>query len=291
MFKMKDLEEAVANSKGALVINNEEFLDILNISNISSPSSFKVFGYCEHIKDHSRERIYPGEDYKDCSDYFVDTTSYVVSASECHTFSNDVEFSNYLFCPIVEKLVGPDEYRKAVFLDRDGVINIDHGYVYQPEKLDLIPGVIDFLQICEASNILKLVVTNQAGVARGLFTEADVAHFHDVICERLSKEGITIDAIEIAPYHFQNGHGDYKKHSFTRKPGIAMVYKHLYRFSVDLSQSWMIGDKPSDILNIDLLNYLLLRGDYNLSPYDSMVYDDFEGIKTYLFSLDFLHQA
>jgi len=291
IFQSVDLDIALSEAQGALVINSIEYLDVFNLSNMDMKSSFRVYGYFDYIKDTGQDRVYPHEDHADCADYFLDTGSYVLSLEDSKKTQESQDLEHKVLCPIVKELKSPDSYSRAVFLDRDGVINIDHGYVYEPAKLEFIEGVTDFLKECQRSDILKLVVTNQAGVARGLFSEKEVAEFHQVICDRLKDQGVIIDGIEIAPYHFKNGHGDYKKHSFTRKPGIAMVFKHLYRFHVDLSSSWMIGDKPSDILNIDLLNYLLLRGEYNLSPYDNMIFDSFEEIKTYLFSLDFLHQA
>lgn len=127
---------------------------------------------------------------------------------------------------------------KAVFLDRDGTINVDYGYVYQYEKFEYIDGVTETLKKLQQMGYLLIVITNQSGVARGYFTEEDVKSLHQKMCEDLEKQGITITDIYYCP-HLTG--------CTCRKPQLELFYRAAADHNVDLSRSIAIGDKIRDL--------------------------------------------
>lgn len=137
--------------------------------------------------------------------------------------------------------------RKAVFLDRDGVINVDHGYVVDPAALVLVEGAAAAIRRLNAAGYLVVVVTNQSGVARGYFTEADVERFHQHLRERLAASGAQIDAIYTAPHHPDAVVAAYRGDHPDRKPRPGMILRALADLGIARSGSFLIGDKPSDI--------------------------------------------
>ncbi len=140
-----------------------------------------------------------------------------------------------------------DAPRPAVFLDRDGTINVDHGYVHRVEDLELIEGAAEAIAALNRAGKLVLVVTNQSGVARGLYTEVDVARFHEAMSEALAGEGAHVDAFYHCPNHPTEGIGRYRIDSRDRKPGTGMFDRARADFAIDVAASWMVGDKLDDM--------------------------------------------
>jgi D-glycero-D-manno-heptose 1,7-bisphosphate phosphatase len=136
----------------------------------------------------------------------------------------------------------------SVFLDRDGVINEEVNYLRHPEQLKLIPGAAQAIRKLNLHQIPVIVVTNQAGVARGYFTEADVQLVHNALSEMLAVEGATINCYYYCPYHPTAGIGKYLLNSDWRKPQAGMLYQGAADFNLDLSRCYIVGDKASDIL-------------------------------------------
>lgn len=129
--------------------------------------------------------------------------------------------------------------RKCIFLDRDGVINVDFvDYVYTIEKFAFIDGVQEALQSFKASDYLIIIITNQSGVVKGIYNLEDVMKVHEYIQEN---SGRVIDDIYIAPYH------ENWTSSLTRKPNTLMWERAIAKYDIDVSQSWMVGDKPRDL--------------------------------------------
>ena len=135
----------------------------------------------------------------------------------------------------------------ALFLDRDGVINVDHGYVYRPEDFEFIDGVFELCRTARGLGYLLIVITNQAGIGRGYYSEADYHLLTDWMRNIFSREGITVDGIYFCPYHPEHGVGEYKTDSGCRKPAPGMLLQAAIEHHIDLGRSVLIGDKESDI--------------------------------------------
>lgn len=136
---------------------------------------------------------------------------------------------------------------KALFLDRDGVINKDYGYVYQINKFDLIDNIKILIKAAKAKGYKIIVVTNQAGIGRGFFSEDDFENLTNYMKDLFLKDKCAIDAVYYCPYHSTEGVGKYLKNSNDRKPNPGMLLKAKKKFNLDMNKSILIGDKFSDI--------------------------------------------
>lgn len=137
--------------------------------------------------------------------------------------------------------------RPALFLDRDGVINVDHGYVHRPEDFEFMPGIFELVRAANERGYLVVVVTNQAGIGRGYYSEAQFLSLTDWMKERFKAEGTFIDAVYFCPFHPEHGIGEYRRESEYRKPGPGMLLQAEKDWNIDLVKSVMLGDKPSDM--------------------------------------------
>lgn len=137
--------------------------------------------------------------------------------------------------------------RPAVFFDRDGVLNEDSGYVFEISKLRWLDGAREAIKAANDAGYFVFVVTNQSGVARGLYKETHVEALHRRMTDDLAKIGAHIDAFEYCPYHPDAMIERYRQVSLRRKPAPGMINDLLERFPVDISRSILIGDKPSDL--------------------------------------------
>lgn len=140
----------------------------------------------------------------------------------------------------------PEKGRKTVFLDRDGTMNEEVNYLHRPEDLKLIPGVPQAVRQLNEAGFRVVVVTNQAGVARGYYGEEDVKILHQYLNELLGTEGAHVDAFYYCPHHPEHGIGQYKQECSCRKPGIGMFEAADRDCPVDRTQSFMVGDKLID---------------------------------------------
>jgi D-glycero-D-manno-heptose 1,7-bisphosphate phosphatase len=137
--------------------------------------------------------------------------------------------------------------RPAVFFDRDGVLNEDSGYVFEINQLKWIDGAREAVRVANRAGYFVFVVTNQSGVARGLYEEAHVEALHQWMQNDLAKSGAHIDAFEYCPYHPEATIERFRQVSQRRKPAPGMINELLERFPVDVSRSILIGDKPTDL--------------------------------------------
>lgn len=138
---------------------------------------------------------------------------------------------------------------KCVFLDRDGTINIDKGYLYLPEDFEFLLNVPVALKMIKNKGFMLIVISNQSGIARGKYTICDVEKLHNEINRQLLLLcDITIDAFYICPHHILGTVPQYSKKCNCRKPKPELIYKAAADYSIDLKASYMIGDKESDIL-------------------------------------------
>ena len=137
---------------------------------------------------------------------------------------------------------------RAVFLDRDGVITQEPPhYAYKLSQLELIPGVADAIRLLNCSGLLAIVVCNQAGIAHGYYQEEDAVQFNEAMKERLAEQGAFIDAIYFCPHHPQATVDRYRVDCDCRKPRPGMLINAAEELDIDLKQSFMVGDKLSDI--------------------------------------------
>lgn len=136
--------------------------------------------------------------------------------------------------------------RRAVFLDRDGTINIEKEYLYLAKDFEFIPGVVEAIQLLNQAGVMVVVVTNQSGVARGYYTEDDVVNLHRHIARELELSGAHIDAWLFCPHH-PTGRGSYALQCNCRKPLPGMLQEAAERYDICLEESTMIGDKQADI--------------------------------------------
>jgi D-glycero-D-manno-heptose 1,7-bisphosphate phosphatase len=135
----------------------------------------------------------------------------------------------------------------TVFLDRDGTVNIDRGYVYRPEDFEFIPGAEKAIARLNRRGFLVIVVSNQSGVARGYYTEENINDLQRYIDERLIEVGAHIDAYYYCPHYVQKNGLRSRFACDCRKPQIGLYHRAIKEWSVDKSRSWMVGDKLDDM--------------------------------------------
>ena len=137
--------------------------------------------------------------------------------------------------------------KKAIFLDRDGTINIDNGYVYRREDFQYIPGVVDALRELQQMGYLLIIATNQSGIARGYFTEEQYLEFQKWIVDDLKEKGVLISKTYYCP-HLPNGKIDkYSIECNCRKPKTELFRRAQKEFDISLKDSFVIGDKTRDL--------------------------------------------
>ena len=136
--------------------------------------------------------------------------------------------------------------KKAIFLDRDGTINVEKDYIYKSEDLIFEEGTIEALKTFKNLGYILIVVSNQSGIARGYFTEEDLNIFNNNMNRILKKNGVEITEFYCCPHH-PDGIGEYKKVCECRKPNNKMIEDAIKKYNIDREKSYMIGDKTSDI--------------------------------------------
>lgn len=151
----------------------------------------------------------------------------------------------------------------AVFLDRDGTVLKEVGYLSRLEDMELLPQATAAIKLLNQKGIKVVVVTNQSGVARGFFPEDLVKEVHQRLQKDLQKEGAFLDGFFYCPHHPDYGHEKYRKDCFCRKPNIGMLQEAARDFRIDLSRSYLIGDTRRDLetaWNAGMKGVLLLSG-------------------------------
>ena len=166
----------------------------------------------------------------------------------------------------MSSVLGTEPRRPAVFFDRDGVLNHDTAYLFEPARLVWIDGAREAVKAVNEAGCYAFVITNQSGVARGYYEEHHVETLHRWMDARLAEIGAHIDAYEYCPFHPEATVERYRRPSERRKPAPGMITDLLQRFAVDVRRSFLIGDKPSDLeagraAGID--SYLFSGGDLN----------------------------
>lgn len=137
--------------------------------------------------------------------------------------------------------------RPAAFLDRDGVLNVDHGYAHRPEQLEWVEGAAEAVRLLNESGYYVLVVTNQSGIARGFFDEAAVKSFHAHMQDGLSALGAHIDAFYYCPHHPEGTIKPLAVRCRCRKPAPGMLEQAAREWPIDIGASFLIGDRDDDM--------------------------------------------
>lgn len=137
--------------------------------------------------------------------------------------------------------------RPALFLDRDGVINVDRGYVSRRADFEWIEGAPAAIAAFNARGWYVFVVTNQSGIARNLYSESDMHTLHEWMQSELAAQGARIDQIYFCPFHEEGENPAYRQDSFDRKPKPGMLLKAMSEFPIKRERSFLIGDKATDI--------------------------------------------
>lgn len=135
----------------------------------------------------------------------------------------------------------------ALFLDRDGVINIDHAYVYRKEDFEFVDGIFELVAAAKKAGYLIVVVTNQAGIGRGYYTAADFYELMNWVREQFAARNGCIDGVYFCPDHPEYGLGEYRRESKFRKPAPGMLLQAANELDIDLETSILVGDKVSDV--------------------------------------------
>lgn len=138
--------------------------------------------------------------------------------------------------------------KKAIFLDRDGTINVEKNYLYKIEDLEFEKGVIEALKTFKRLGYMLIVVSNQSGIGRGYYKEEDFFKFSKEMNNILKKEDAEIEEFYFCPHHFEKGIGKYKMKCDCRKPNNKMIEDAIKKYDIDRDNSYMIGDKLSDIM-------------------------------------------
>ena len=138
--------------------------------------------------------------------------------------------------------------KKAVFLDRDGTLNIDYGYVHDIDHFHFIEGSIEALKKLKEMGYLLVLVTNQSGIARGLFTEEQFLQLTEWMDWSLADRGVDLDGIYYCPHHPEAKLAEFKQDCDCRKPKSGMLLQAIEELKIDPSRSIMIGDKVDDLL-------------------------------------------
>ena len=157
---------------------------------------------------------------------------------------------------------------KAVFLDRDGTINVDYGYVHQIDDFHFIDGVIDALLQLKKKGYLLVLVTNQSGIARGYFSEEQFLQLTEWFDWSLADRGVDFDGIYYCPHH-PEGQGEYREDCDCRKPKAGMFTQAIADLNIDPAQSIMVGDKLEDLLaaeNAGVKTKILVRTGKEVTP-------------------------
>jgi D-glycero-D-manno-heptose 1,7-bisphosphate phosphatase len=168
--------------------------------------------------------------------------------------------------------------KKALFLDRDGVINVDTKYLHKIEDVVFVDGIFDLCRDAQKKGYCIIVVTNQAGVAKGYFTEQDVIDLHTWMKGQFAQHAITITAFYHCPYHKDGVVERYRKDADCRKPKPGMFLQAAREHDIDIAASVMVGDKNSDRINLDGLKCVVIKSRYCEDSYDCLTLSDVKNV-------------
>nr|WP_313287000.1 D-glycero-beta-D-manno-heptose 1,7-bisphosphate 7-phosphatase [Stenotrophomonas pavanii] len=168
--------------------------------------------------------------------------------------------------------------RKVLFLDRDGVINVNHGYVHTPEQTQWVPGIFELCTMAKGRGYALVIATNQAGIARGYYDIQTFEAYTRWMHAQFAQRGIAIAATVFCPHHPEAGEGPFTTVCNCRKPAPGMFLEAARRYPIDLPQSALVGDKISDMQAghaAEVGRLFLLAGDVGKgdAPHNAVVVD------------------
>ncbi|KGJ93626.1 D-glycero-beta-D-manno-heptose 1,7-bisphosphate 7-phosphatase [Thalassotalea sp. ND16A] len=155
---------------------------------------------------------------------------------------------------------------RTLFLDRDGIINVDHGYVYKPQEFEFVDGIFEVCRYAQELGLQIIVITNQSGIARGMYSEQDFLKLSEWMKAEFIKEQVIITDVYFCPHHPTKGLDAYKIACDCRKPKPGMILSAAKKHNIDLKQSIFIGDKTSDMTaaqDAGIHNRILVSGKYS----------------------------
>jgi D-glycero-D-manno-heptose 1,7-bisphosphate phosphatase len=136
---------------------------------------------------------------------------------------------------------------RALFLDKDGVINVDHGYVCTPERTEFVEGIFEVCRLATRRGYLVVVITNQAGIGRGYYSEREFLAYMDWVRGAFAERGAQLDAVYYCPHHPVHGVGEYLRVCKCRKPAPGLILSAQRDLGIDLAHSVFVGDSSSDM--------------------------------------------
>lgn len=184
----------------------------------------------------------------------------------------------------------PSEGCPALFLDRDGIINEEKDYVHRVEDFTFIDGIFDLCRSAMTAGMPIVVVTNQAGIGRGYYSEGQFLALTDWMQNRFFEQGVFIDAVYFCPFHPDHGVGKYRLDSFDRKPNPGMILRARDELGLSLGNSILVGDKASDISAARAANLgmavLLAPPHISISPQPDLQAGSLREINKLIFELE-----
>lgn len=137
--------------------------------------------------------------------------------------------------------------RPAIFIDRDGTLSHEVGYVNHPSRFKLFPFAVDAIRTINRAGVLAVLVTNQAGVARGYFPESMIEEIHGMVRAALEAGGARLDGLYVCPHHPTEGPPPYRQDCQCRKPRPGLLHRAERELGADLARSWVVGDRHGDL--------------------------------------------
>lgn len=239
-FSITLVDKVIANT---LIVEVEHYVDWRYISSLISSKNINFVFLDEYLdKDFRRDR------------YINSGIQYI------HTVGSNIELK-----PIAKYEEEPKHLRPVLFLDRDGILNKDTGYVYKYSDSIIFLDMVEVIKLANSLSIPVVIVTNQAGVARGMYSLDDVDIFHSKLLSYYSSLGAKVDHIEVCPFHKDKGDEEWRFDSLLRKPNPGMHLKSLSKVGGTILNSLMIGDKESDRIHLEGLSSILLLGNYKMN--------------------------
>jgi D-glycero-D-manno-heptose 1,7-bisphosphate phosphatase len=168
---------------------------------------------------------------------------------------------------------------KALFLDRDGTLIEEAGYLRAPKDIRIIPGSLEAVRRANESGFLAAVVSNQSGVARGLLSEREMLRIQDLVRQAFEKGGARLDAFYYCPHHWEEGKGEYRIRCSCRKPGPGLLFRAAGELDIDLAASYMVGDK---LLDVETGHRAGCRGILVQTGYGAQQWKEISGKKDFL---------